>query len=354
MTWKLGNVYSASMPLWILPVLLCAFALSTLGVFWGMRVATRIGVLDLPALPKKNHALPTPLWGGVVPFLVFIFVGGGVELATHFFSQGAFSSGTLWGLFIALLVLLFGGMWDDVKSLPPKVSFLFPVLGAVIAVGMGMGVSKVTNPFGYPFIITASVSAVITFTWLLCVTYTTKLLDGVDGLVSGVGMVGTLMIAALALTERWYQPDIALLALLFFAVLLGFFLWNVAPAKVFLGEAGSTAIGFTLGALSIMGGSKFATLLLVVGLPALDVAFVMMRRIRAGRSPFHGGDGLHFHTVLQRSGWSARKIVALYMATAFLFGVTTLLFSSWQKLLVLIILGILALFSMIFFSRKVV
>lgn len=342
------------MPLWILPVLLCAFAFSALGVFLGMCIATRVGILDLPALPKKNHALPTPLWGGVAPFLVFIFVACSVELTTHFFSRGTFSSQTLWGFFGALLILLAGGMWDDVKSLSPKVSFLFPVLGAIVAIGAGMGVNRVTNPFGDPLVITASLSAVITFTWLLCVTYTTKLLDGVDGLVSGVGIVGALMITALALTERWYQPDIALLALLFFAVLLGFFLWNVAPAKVFLGEAGSTGIGFTLGALSIMGGSKFATLLLVVGLPALDVAFVMIRRIRAGRSPFHGGDGLHFHTVLQRSGWSARKIVALYMATAFLFGVTTLLLSSWQKLLVLIILGILALFGMIFFSRKVV
>ena len=342
------------MPLWILPVLLCAFAFSAMGVFWGMRVATRMGVLDLPALPKKNHALPTPLWGGVAPFLVFIFVAGSVELTTHFFSQGTFSSQTLWGLFGALFIILIGGMWDDVKTLPPKISFLFPVLGAIIAVGMGMGVSKITNPFGDPFVIAASLSAMITFTWLLCVAYTTKLLDGVDGLVSGVGMVGALMITALALTERWYQPDIALLSLVFFVVLLGVFVWNVAPAKVFLGEAGSIAIGFTLGALSIMGGSKFATLLLVVGLPALDVAFVMIRRIRAGRSPFHGGDGLHFHTVLQRCGWSARKIAALYMATAFLFGVTTLLFSSWQKLVVLIILGILALFGMIFFSRKIV
>lgn len=336
------------------PFLLCVFALSALGVFWGIRIATHFGVLDLPALPKKNHARPTPLWGGVVPLSLFILAGICIELITGFFSSGTLSQLTLWGLFTALVFLLIGGMWDDVRSLPPRVSFLFPALGALIAIAAGMGVSKVTNPFGDPFIITSTVSAIITFTWLLCVTYTTKLLDGVDGLVTGVGMVGAGMIAALALTERWYQPDIALLALLFFAVLFGFFLWNVAPAKVFLGEAGSTGVGFTLGALSIMGGSKFATLLLVVGLPALDVAFVMVRRILAGRSPFHGGDGLHFHTVLQRCGWSARKIVLLYMSTALLFGITTLLFSSWQKLLLLIVLGILTLFSMIFFSRKII
>lgn len=339
------------MPIWIYPFLLCVFALSALGVFWGMRVTTRLGVLDLPALPKKNHLRPTPLWGGVVPLSLFILAGICVELATGFFSSGTLSQRTLWGFFVALVFLLIGGMWDDVKSLPPRISFLFPALGACIAIIAGMGVSKVTNPFGDPFVITSTVSAAITFTWLLCVTYTTKLLDGIDGLATGVGIVGAGMIAALALTERWYQPDIALLALLFIAVFLGFFIWNTAPAKVFLGEAGSTAMGFTLGALSIMGGSKFATLLLVVGLPALDVAFVMVRRILAGRSPFRGGDGLHFHTVLQQRGWSARSIVGLYGVVAIFFGVTTLIFSSWQKLIVLTVLGCIALCAMVFFSR---
>lgn len=342
------------MPEWIFPLLFVTFAFSAAGVFLVRKLAFFWHVLDVPALPKKMHAIPTPLWGGVAPFVVFIVVAGGVEFVTHFFSTGMLRTQTLFGFFGAIAILLFGGMWDDMKALPPKISFLFPVLGAITAIIVGMGVSKITNPFGGdPFVLTSWLSAVITFMWLLCVTYTTKLLDGVDGLVTGVGMVGAGMIAALALTVRWYQPDIALLALLFFAVLLGFFLWNVAPAKIFLGEAGSTAIGFTLGALSIMGGSKFATLLLVVGLPALDVAFVMIRRIAAGRSPFRGGDGFHFHTVLQKMGWSARQIVVLYVIVALLFGVTTLLFSSWQKLLALVVLGIFALFAMIRFSKKV-
>lgn len=340
------------MPLWTLPLFFVTFALSAFGVFLVRRFALARGVLDIPALPKKAHVEPTPLLGGVAPFIVFIFVAGSVELVTHFFSSGTLSSKTLWGLFVALTILLVGGIWDDLKSLSPKVSFLFPVLATFVAIAFGMGVSKVTNPFGDPLVIASWVSGIITFVWLLCVTYTTKLLDGVDGLVSGVGLVGAGMIAALALSERWYQPDIALLSLFFFAILFGFFVWNVAPAKTFLGEAGSTAIGFTLGALAVMGGSKFATLLLVVGLPALDVAFVMMKRIRAGRSPFQGGDGFHFHTVLQRSGWSARKIVVLYVMTALLFGVTTLVFVSWQKIIALVVLGILALLAMVRFSQK--
>jgi UDP-GlcNAc:undecaprenyl-phosphate/decaprenyl-phosphate GlcNAc-1-phosphate transferase len=340
------------MQFWFLPILLCAFAFSAMGVFLMKRLAIARGVLDVPALPKKMHEVPVPLWGGVAPFVVFIIVAGGVEFVIHFFSSGTLASNTLCGLFVAIVILLVGGMWDDVKSLSPKFSFLFPALSALVAVSMGMGVSKITNPFGDPFLVASWISSFVTFTWLLCVTYTTKLLDGVDGLVTGVGLVGAGMIAALALTTRWYQPDIAFLSLIFFVALLGFFVWNVAPARIFLGEAGSTAIGFTLGALSVMGGSKFATLLLVVGLPALDVAFVMIRRIHAGRSPFQGGDGLHFHTVLHHNGWSAQKIVALYMTTALLFGVTTLVFVSWQKIAALAILGILALFAMIRFSER--
>lgn len=340
------------MALWMYPLLFSAFALSAGGVYCGIQLAKRWHVLDVPALPKKVHSVPTPLWGGVAPALIFIFFAGGIELATHFFTAGSLASLTLWGFFGALLLLLIGGVWDDVHPLPPWASFLFPFCAAFLAVVTGMGVSKVTNPFGDAFVLSASISAALTFAWLLCVTYTTKLLDGVDGLASGVGLVGAAMIAALALTERWHQPDIVLLSLLFFAVLLGFFVWNVSPARVFLGESGSTIIGFILGALAVMGGSKFATLLLVVGLPALDVGFVAVRRILAGRSPFRGGDGFHFHTVLRRLGWSARQIVALYMITALLFGVTTLLFSSWQKLLALALLACTALFAMIFSAKK--
>lgn len=352
LTASMKNVYSARMPLWTLPLFLCAFALSAVGVFFVRRFALAHGILDIPVLPKKAHAEPTPLLGGVAPFIIFVLATGGIELVTHFFSAGTLASKTLWGLFVAIGILLVGGIWDDVRSLSPRISFLFPFVAALVAIAFGMGVSKVTNPFGDPFVIASWISGVITFAWLLCVTYTTKLLDGVDGLVSGVGLVGAGVIAALALSERWYQPDIALLSLLFFAALFGFFVWNIAPAKIFLGEAGSTVVGFMLGALAVMGGSKFATLLLVVGLPALDVAFVMIKRIRAGRSPFQGGDGFHFHTVLRRNGWSARKIVALYMTTALLFGVTTLVFVSWQKIVALAILGILALWAMIRFSQK--
>lgn len=346
------TVYCGAMFLWMIPLIFLAFALSAGGVFGVRALAYRFGVLDVPALPKKAHAVPTPLWGGVAPVLAFVVLAAAVEVGTHFFSAGTLSSRTLWGFFGGLLLLLVGGMWDDVRSLSPKVSFLFPAGAALLAVAAGMGVSKLTNPFGDAFVIASGVSAIMTFVWLLCVTYTTKLLDGVDGLVTGVGLVGAGMIAALALSVRWYQPDIALLSLLFFGVLLGFFVWNVAPAKIFLGEGGSTAVGFTLAALSVMGGSKFATLLLVVGLPALDVAFVMTRRVLAGRSPFSGGDGFHFHTVLQRRGWSSLQIVGLYMATSCAFGATTLIFASWEKLLALAVLGLGALGAMIFFSRS--
>lgn len=333
--------------------MLVAFASSAGGVFLVKRIATRLNVIDTPALPKKTHALPTPLWGGVAPLVIFSCLIVGVEYATGFFSAGTVARETVWGLACALVVLILGGMWDDKTPLPPKMTFFFPVLASGIAVAFGMGVSKVTNPFGDPFILLPATSLVITCAWLLCVTYTTKLLDGVDGLVTGVGMVGAGMIAALALTVRWYQPDSALLALLFFAVLAGFFVWNTAPARIFLGEAGSTGIGFVLGALSVMGGSKFATLLLVVGLPALDVAFVIVRRLQQHRSPFHGGDGLHFHTILQKRGWSARQIVALYMGMSLLFGIASLFLTAWQKLFALALLALLALGSMLYASRSV-
>jgi UDP-GlcNAc:undecaprenyl-phosphate GlcNAc-1-phosphate transferase len=180
--------------------------------------------------------------------------------------------------------------------------------------------------------------------WLLGMTYTTKLLDGLDGLATGVTTVGAVMIALLALSSAFFQPDVALLSMMFAAALFGFWLWNMYPAKIFLGEGGSTFLGYALGVLAIISGSKLATTLLVVGLPVLDVLVVIGRRWYQGK-PIMKGDRSHLHHALLDAGLSPRLTVLVYMSVASLFGVTTLIFASWQKV---IALGILTMISFLF------
>ncbi len=340
------------MPIWWPFAVGAAFLLSAGITPFLAKLAARTGVLDVPAEPRKLHPGPTPLLGGVAIYAAFILSTLAVLLLTEHLIAGEIDIKHFVGFFIGATILIVGGLLDDKYNLPPRLSILFPLLAAASAVVFGIGVEKVTNPFGEALIIAPVVSIIVTFLWLLSLTYTTKLLDGVDGLTTGITLVGAIMISLLALSDKFFQPDVALLALIFGAALLGFWLWNLPPAKIFLGEGGSTFLGFTLGVLAVIAGSKLATTLLVVGVPALDVGLVIFRRWWEGRS-VTSGDRTHLHFLLASAGLSQGKILVIYLLVASAFGVTTLLFESWQKLLALIILAALVVLAVTYLYRKV-
>lgn len=329
------------MPIWWPFAVAGAFLLSAILTPLFARLATHLGIVDVPKSDRKVHDHAIPYFGGLSVFLAFALPTLIVLLASDHFVAGEIDPRHFIGFFAGALILLMGGLLDDKFDLSPRFSILFPMFAALSAVAFGIGVEKVTNPFGGVFVLTSAVTVVITFLWLLGMTYTTKLLDGLDGLASGVTMVGALMISLLALSQEYFQPDVAVLSLVFMAALAGFLLWNAYPATIFLGEGGSTFLGFTLGVLAVIAGSKLATTLLVIGVPALDVALVIFRRWREGR-PVTSGDRTHLHHLLLAAGLSQRGILMLYLSVATLFGATTLIFESWQKL---IALGILVLLS---------
>lgn len=346
--------YSARiMSLWWLIPILTAFALSAFFVPVVAAFARKFAVLDMPDGVRKLHGSAMPLLGGAAPYVGFTVVIIGLLLFTDHLTSGEISVTTILGFLCACGVLIAGGALDDAYDIRRGKTVLFPLGAAAIAVAAGMGVSKVTNPFGAgPLDVLPIVSGVITYVWLMCTTYTTKLLDGVDGVVSALGIVGACMVAGLCLTTAFYQPDVALLSLVFAAALFGFFLWNAPPAKIYLGEGGSTFIGFVLGSLAVISGSKFATLLFIVGLPALDVAFVIGRRLMSGKSPVSTADRHHFHHELLALGLSARGVIFVYCGVALLFGAATFLFESWQKLAALAVLAIASVFAMLYLSYR--
>jgi UDP-GlcNAc:undecaprenyl-phosphate/decaprenyl-phosphate GlcNAc-1-phosphate transferase len=335
---------------WIFPVI-GGFILSVFLTGCIRVLAIRWGVVDRPDSERKFHKLTVPLLGGLAIYIAFSVIVLAVLLASGHFVSGEMSHLHFIGLMLGGFVLMVGGVLDDIYQLSAKYSVWFPVLAALLAVFFGIGVSKITNPFGDPLEVGEWVSRIFTFIWLMGMMYTTKLLDGLDGLASGVVSIGMLMIAALALSVAFFQPDVALLALIAFAVVAGFLLWNVHPAQIFLGEAGSTYIGFLLGSLAIISGSKVATALLVVGIPVLDVVFVLYDRFKHKQSAVKA-DRRHLHHKLLRIGFSQRQVVLFYYSVAIVFGVTTLVFSSWQKLLALAVLFILMLLLITFLSRK--
>lgn len=304
------------------------------------RLARRLHIVDEPlALPRKQHGRSTPLLGGLAVFGAVALVVA-VVVTTNTGLPGLFvTNRKLIALLAGGLVLMIGGVLDDRHRLRPAQQIIFPALAAAIAVAGGIVIPYVRNPLGGILTIAVVPGSVLTFLWLLGMMYTTKFLDGLDGLVSGMGVIATTLLLLLALRPELHQPDTALLAAIADGAFLGFLVWNFFPAKIFLGESGSTFVGFIVGALAVMAGSKVATTLLVLGIPILDVAWTIVSRLRGGR-PLAVGDRSHLHFRLLDVGVSPRKAVLLLWALAALFGLSGLVLDTREKLLALGVLAI--------------
>jgi len=330
------------MPLWWPVPVALAFLVSAWATPIVRSFALRFGVIDSPDGGRKLHREPTPLLGGLAIVVSFTMVTIGVLLFSTALTDGAITIWHFVGFFFGIAILTIGGVIDDRFTISAKYSMVLFILASFAAVLGGINVAKLTNPLGGVIVLAPTVASIVAFVWILAMTMTTKLLDGVDGLASSVALAGSLMIAALALTPTYFQSDVALLALIFSGSIFGFILWNWHPAHIFLGESGSTVLGFTVGVLSVIAGSKMATALLVLGIPAIDVGLVAIRRFRAGKNPFTTADRRHFHLMLRDVGLLPWQITIVYSSIVLVFGLTSLMFASWQKVIALGILAILA------------
>lgn len=318
-----------------------AFVLSVVGTYGVLRLAMRFGIVDAPDGEKKRHGRVVPLLGGIGPYLSIAICVLALLASSTVLTSGAITVRHYVGVLLGGLILMIGGALDDRYTLPPRVSFLAPLLAAVMVIACGVEVSKLTNPFGGVLLLSSTVSAVLVFVWLLACMYAMKLLDGIDGLTTSVGSVGAFMVMMLSLTQAYFQPDVAMLAAVCLSALLGFLVWNLPPARMFLGEGGSTFVGFFIGILAVISGGKLAVAVLCLGLPIMDVVIVALGRwYRHGWRAVVKGDRTHLHHRLKMLGWSDRRIVGMYTAVALAFGGSALFLQSGQKLLVFALLAV--------------
>lgn len=343
---------------------LLTFFVSLIVTFFVVILMRKLGIVDKPHIQeRKIHKKAIPLGGGVAIFISFFIVLWGVLYFEKNFFVYDIVPRNLLGLFVGGLVLMIGGILDDVYNLKPRYQIIFPVCAALAVIGFGIGPHVITNPFGGSIdlslwkISVGDLGTVVVladflvFAWLLSMMFTTKFLDGLDGLVTGMVSIGACMVFFLSLQEKWYQPDVAMLSIIFAGASLGFLVWNWFPAKVFLGEGGSLFMGFMLGSLAIISGGKIATTLLVMGVPMLDVARVIFLRIYK-KKPVYVGDNEHLHFRLLESGLSQRQAVLLLYTIALLFGITTLFLQSSQKFIALVFLFVLMLLLGVWFTTK--
>lgn len=314
--------------------------------FLVLKIAEKLKITDQPDAERKFHQGNIPLLGGLAIFFGFFIV--------LFFFHDEILSGDLtishWlGFFIGACFLMIGGFLDDKYSLKPAQQFIFPCLAILSLILGGVEIEKITNPLGGYFYL-GSASAALIAVWLLGMMYTTKLLDGLDGLVTGLTAIGSFIIFLFTLAPKYYQPDIGFAAFVLGAACLGFLFFNWHPARIFLGEGGSLFLGYALGVLAIISGGKIAIALLVMGIPILDVAWTILRRLAKGKNPFKFADREHLHFRLVNLGLSVKKSVLLYYIVAIVFGLSTLFLQSVGKVFALATLAIIMLLIVMFFA----
>lgn len=334
------------MPQYAVPLALLAFGVAAAVTPLVRGLAWRLDIVDRPDAGRKAHGRPVALMGGLAVFLAIV-AAITVAAAAGWLPGDHIKGKYLAGIIVAALILVVGGVLDDAYDLRPSRQIVFPLFAALAIIASGIGIGFITNPFGGQLFLDryavtvlwlggipyklSILADVFTVCWLMGMTYTTKFLDGLDGLVSGVTVIGAIVIAAVSVMKEVAQPDTALVAIIVAAAFLGFLIFNASPASIFLGESGSTMAGFLLGTLAIISGGKIATTLLVIGLPLFDALVVIVRRIRDKRSPT-SGDRSHLHFRLLDLGFTPRQVVLFYYFVAALFGTSTLILKGWEKL----------------------
>ncbi len=318
-------------------------------------LAKRLKIIDRPDDTRKNHGADTPLLGGMAIFLSFFII--------LYFIQDKLMAGNLstshWlGFFIGACFLMIGGFLDDKYDLKPAYQIIWPVLASLCVIAGGVEIEKITNPLG-GFIILGFLSPILIFAWTMGMMYTTKLLDGLDGLVSGMAAIGGLVIFLFTITTKYYQPDIGLAALVFSACCFGFLVFNWHPAKIFLGEGGSLLMGYVLAVLAIISGGKIAIALLIMGVPIIDAIWTVVRRLVARKNPFKFADKQHLHFRLVGLGIPTRLTVLIYYLFSLIFGLSALFLQSKGKLfalgaLIFIMLGVVITFTLLDKDKKIV
>jgi UDP-GlcNAc:undecaprenyl-phosphate GlcNAc-1-phosphate transferase len=315
------------------------------------RVALHVDAVDHPD-DRRVNVVPIPRGGGVavaaafmIVVLVFIAANAGLNVLPTPISIDIPSLIAL--LLGGTLAVLFGVL-DDYLDLRARWQFAGQLGLAAIAIGLGVSIDFLSNPFG-PGLIRLDAPFAIGFTvlWIVGMINSINFIDGLDGLSSGVVFIAAVTLGLISLTLV-SQPFVAVLCFTLAGALLGFLRYNFHPASVFVGTSGVMFMGFTLAVLSILGTAKIAVALLVLAVPIIDAFWIIVRRLAQGRSPFSPDRG-HLHHRLLDLGLSHRQTVLLIYAICVALGTLSLLLSGagqvYAFLGVFVVIG-LALFAL--------
>jgi len=291
-------------------IFLSAFLTTVFTAPLALKLAFRYGALDEPGV-RKVHQKAIPRLGGAAIFAGMLF-SLCVALVLRQIGFFHFNVWMLAGIVFASAIIFVLGLIDDLRRLSPVTKLVWQAVAASIVIVLGVSVEFISNPFN-GLVYLSVVSFPLTLFWIVGLTNSINLIDGLDGLAAGVVGISSLALFLVALMKG--QPEIAGLLLLSLAgVSFGFLVFNFHPASIFLGDSGSLLLGFLLAVSSVVGSLKstlFVVFLLpvvILAVPIFDTIFAVIRRAYFKQHIFQADD-MHIHHRLLNAGLSHRAAV---------------------------------------------
>lgn len=324
----------------ILPVILAlgvALIISFVLTPFVMRLAHKVGAIDIPKDDRRMHAKPIPRLGGLAIFI-------GCVISILLFAE---LDTQLCGILIGSTIIVSVGIVDDIRPLGAGVKLILQILSALVAVGNGVIIQAIANPlpFGGEYLNFGPWAIPITVIWIVAVTNSVNLIDGLDGLADGVSTIGALTMLIIALLMG--DIPMAIICGAMVGACVGFIPYNMNPAKIFMGDTGSTFLGYMLATVSVLGLFKlyavisFIVPFIILGFPIFDTCSAFTRRILKGQSPMTA-DRSHTHHKLIDMGMNQKQAVAtLYMVATVLGLCAVMIVSSGYMKLILSMVAML-------------
>ena len=310
------------------PWLLLAFVMAAASAYGLARLAEgfgrRWGVLDAPR-PGEVQRHVVPRTGGYA-----MLAGLWLALGAAYLLRGRFlvdpELGPAWnasddlrmlGLVLGSVLIVPLAIIDDRRRLGPWPQLVGQVIIASVPVALGLRVSSIAHPFGDPLELPLWLDVPVSILWFVGMMNAINWVDVMDGLAAGVALLGALVLFGRAYLFTEYS--VALFPVALAGVCLGFLGRNRPPAAIFMGSSGSLLLGFGLASSGILGGAKVGTAVLVLGVPLLDAAWVITRRMTRGARPTIGGDREHLPMKLHDLGLgTGQTVLVLYLVSAVL------------------------------------
>jgi UDP-GlcNAc:undecaprenyl-phosphate GlcNAc-1-phosphate transferase len=353
-------------------VFLIAFSVAVLLTPFLIYFSTKNGLFDLPG-HRKVHARPIPRLGGVSIFAAVMSAWAYI----CFFKSSLIpveAMGPIQAIFVGSFIMWFAGLIDDLKGLTPTQKLMIQFVAASIAVWGGVQIRILNNPFGFGDVFFESELLIylISVFWIVFVTNSINLIDGLDGLAGGVCFITALSLYFIS--RDLGIPHLPMFSLAVAGSCLGFLFFNFQPARIFLGDSGALFLGFVLACLSILGTVKRSTAIvmfgppLILALPVLDTVLAIIRRLVMGQAPasfknpklliprlkevFRADQG-HIHHGLLKIGLSHRRAVFILYSVATLLGISAYRVAVKSHMtLTFVMIGVLAA-GLLWLMRKV-